>query len=156
VVSANALQVYPEIQGVTRGTVWDNSNFEKFYLTTTGKFQESSTEVNSTDGAAFSEAKVTKSGSTWLINGKEWYWPSKSASSNFTAWAPVAPDGDPIFGPGSYEASTTIADQKDILVAFNSGSVSDFESGVPLKFRHISRRLLSRPTMLLRTRFRSK
>ena len=137
VVSANALQVYPEIQGVTRGTVWDNSNFEKFYLTTTGNFQESSTEVNSTDGAAFSEAKVTKSGSTWLINGKEWYWPSKSASSNFTAWAPVAPDGDPIFGPGSYEAFTTIANQKDILVAFNSGSVSDFESGVPLKFRHI-------------------
>ena len=134
VVSANALQVYPEIQGVTRGTVWDNSNFEKFYLTTTGKFQEDATTVNDEAGAAFNQATVTKSGSTWLINGKEWYWPSKNASSGFTAWAPVyeAP-----FGPGSYEASTTIELQKDILVAYNTGSVTDFESGVPLKFRHI-------------------
>jgi hypothetical protein len=137
VISAEALQIYPEIQGATRGTVWDNSNFAEFYLSTSGKFQENATDVNHADGAAFTNAKVTKSGSSWLISGKEWYWPSKTATSDFTAWAPVAPDGDPVFGPGSYTASTTIADQKDILVAFNSGSATDFESGVPLKFRHI-------------------
>ena len=142
VVSANALQVYPDIQSVTRadgnGIVWDNSNFEKFYLTTTGKFQEDATTVNAAAGAAFNQALVTKSGSTWLINSKEWYWPSKNASSGFTAWAPVIDDYPTTkFLPGSYEASTTIANQKDILVAYNTGSVTDFESGVPLKFRHI-------------------
>ena len=137
VVSANALQVYPQIQGATRGTVWDNSNFESFYLSTSGNFQDNGTTLNDPNGAPFNHAVVTKSGSTWLIEGAEWYWPSKNASSSFTAWAPVAPSGDPLFGPGVYEAPTTVIGQKDILVAYNSGSVSDFESGVPLKFRHI-------------------
>ena len=137
VVSAEALRIYPEIQGATRGTVWDNSNFAAFYLTTSDKFQTNSEVVNHTDAHVLTNAIVEKSNGTWSIGGTDYYWPSKSASSSFTAWAPVAPGGDPIFGPGDYTASTTIANQKDILVAFNSGSATDFESGVPLKFRHI-------------------
>lgn len=150
VVSAEALQVYPDLQGITRGTVWDNSNFTEFYLTTTGEFQTDAENPNSTEDnnkkTKFVNQIVSKNGSTWEIGavtspavaaGTPWYWPSKNAESEFTAWAPVAPSGDPVFGPGNYTASTTIADQRDILVAFNKGKATDLESGVPLKFRHI-------------------
>ena len=152
VVSAEALKIYPQIQGATRGTVWDNSNFTDFYLTTAndGIFQTDGTTPNSTatdnKKTAFSQQKVSKNGSSWEIGavvvesatvpaGTTWYWPSKSATSSFTAWGPVPASGT--FGPGTYEASTTIADQKDIVVAYNSGTATEFESGVPLKFRHI-------------------
>lgn len=134
VVEANALQLYPEIQGLTRGTVWDNSNFTQFKLTTSGTFQEDGTTINSGD-AELTGVTVKKSGSTWSIlkdnAATTYYWPNKSATSDFTAWAPTDAT------TGAYTASTTIADQKDILVAFNSGSATDFEAGVPLKFRHI-------------------
>ncbi len=141
VVEANALQLYPEIQGLTRGTVtvWDNSNFTAFKLTTSGTFQTDGTTINTGD-AVLNAVTVQKSGSTWSIMSGDpavattYYWPNKSATSDFTAWAPVT---TPATDPGSYTASTTIADQKDILVAFNSGSATDFEAGVPLKFRHI-------------------
>ena len=137
VVSAEALRIYPEIQGATRGTVWDNSNFVAFYLTTTGKFQTNSEVVNHSSADYLTNAIVEKSNGTWSIGGTDYYWPSKTATSGFTAWAPVYDDHSTVFGPGDYTASTTIANQKDILVAFNSGSATDFESGVPLKFRHI-------------------
>ena len=137
VVEANALQIYPEIQGLTRGDVWDNSNFTEFKLTTSGTFQKDGTTINTGD-AVLTGVTVKKSGSTWSIMNDDdppipttYYWPNKSASSSFTAWAPTT------VSAGSYTASTTIEDQKDILVAFNSGSATDFEAGVPLKFRHI-------------------
>ena len=134
VVEANALQIYPEIQGLTRGYVWDNSNFTEFKLNTSGTFQEDGTTINSGD-AELTGVTVRKSGSTWSIlkagAATTYYWPNKSATSDFTAWAPTDAT------TGAYTASTTIADQEDILVAFNSGSATDFEAGVPLKFRHI-------------------
>lgn len=130
VVSAEALQIFPELQGITRGTVYDNGNFTTFKLTTSGSFQTGETKEDPGTTQQFSGETVTKTSGTWKIGTQDaWYWPSKSASSKFTAWA----GGD----AGSYTASTTIADQKDIVVAFNEGTASEFESGVPLKFRHI-------------------
>ena len=133
VVSAEALQIYPELQGITRGTVWDNGNFAEFKLTTSGTFQEDEETVNATTGTKkFTGETVTKTSGTWGFEGGTiYYWPSKSYSSNFQAWAPVDVTA------GSYTASTTIANQKDIVVAYNEGEASTFESGVPLKFRHI-------------------
>ena len=137
-VSANSLMIYPEIGNITRGTVWDNTNFTKFKLTTTGKFQTDATTVNATDGATLNTTVEKQAGGLWAImsgeNTQEYYWPSKSATSDFTAWAPT----DVNAGTSeTYTASTTIDEQKDIVVAFNSGSATDFEAGVPLKFRHI-------------------
>ena len=131
VISAEALQIYPELQGITRGTVWDNSNFTQFKLTTSGNFQTEASTTNAAGGAPLTDVTVTKTGGTWAIGSTTYYWPSKTATSSFTAWAPTD------INKGSYTASTTIADQKDIVVAFNSGSATDFEAGVPLKFRHI-------------------
>ena len=136
VVSAEALQIFPDIQGVTRGELIDNGNFDQFKLTTDGKFQTNKEDVNADDAAAFDGEIVHKVSGTWYI-GKDnttqsYYWPNKSASSSFTAWAPVTePAG------GSYTDEGDIAKQRDIVVAFNKGTATEFESGVPLKFRHI-------------------
>ena len=132
-ISAEALKIYPEMGNITRGNVWDNTNFTEFKLTTSGNFQTNATTVNAAGGAPLVGVTVQKAGGVWSIMTGEtptdYYWPSKTASSDFTAWAPV--------DEGSYTASTTISEQKDIVVAFNSGSATEFETGVPLKFRHI-------------------
>lgn len=144
VVEQNVLQIYPAIAGVTRGTVWDNSNFAAFKLNSSLTFQTDATTPNSTstdpsinETKQFNGETVTKTSGVWTFEGnKEWYWPSKSASSSFTAWAPITESA------GSYTASTTLADLQDIVVAYNSGSASDFASGVPLKFRHITSQIV--------------
>ncbi len=139
VVEQNVLQIYPAIAGVTRGTVWDNSNFTEFKLNSSLEFQGDGTNPNSSAQGTktFNGETVTKTGGVWTFEeSKVWYWPSKSASSSFTAWAPTT------VSAGSYTASTTLADLQDIVVAYNSGSASDFASGVPLKFRHITSQIV--------------
>ena len=133
VVSAEALQIYPEIQGITRGTVWDNSIFTQFKLTTSGTFQTGSTQEAPGTTQTFNGATVTKTSGTWKIGEQEtWYWPSKSSTSSFTAWAPIDA------AAGSYTADyNDLSNLQDIVVAYNNGSATDFETGVPLKFRHI-------------------
>lgn len=139
VVEQNVLQIYPAIAGVTRGIVWDNSNFAAFKLNSSLTFQDDATTPNSASGnqKQFNGETVAKTSGVWTFEGsKEWYWPSKSASSSFTAWAPTT------VSAGSYTAGTTLADLQDIVVAYNSGSASDFASGVPLKFRHITSQIV--------------
>lgn len=139
VVEQNVLQIYPAIAGVTRGIVWDNSNFAAFKLNSSLTFQDDAKTPNSASGnqKQFNGETVTKTSGVWTFGeGKVWYWPSKSASSSFTAWAPITESA------GSYTASTTLADLQDIVVAYNSGSASDFASGVPLKFRHITSQIV--------------
>lgn len=133
VIQSNALQIYPSIQGVTRAaTIWDNGNFTKFKLNASHAFQTGSTAENPGDPKTFAGEVVEKKDGVWGFSGDATYWwPSKSTFSNFVAWAPTD------ISASSYTASTTIGDQKDIVVAFNEGTASTFESGVPLKFRHI-------------------
>lgn len=142
VVEQNVLQIYPAIAGVTRGTVWDNSNFAAFKLNSSLTFQTDATTPNSTDPSnetkQFSGEPITKTSGVWTFDeGKVWYWPSKGASSSFTAWAPTTASA------GSYTAdAANLGDLQDIVVAFNSGTASDFASGVPLKFRHITSQII--------------
>jgi len=131
--AVDVLQIRPAVDGMTRGESWTDANFTSFFLTTSGKFQTSSTEVNSASAAAFSGATVAKSATDgkWYINGATapYYWPSKSAVSDFLAYNVAA---------GAYEAKTDADQQKDIVVAYNpGGKASDFVAGVPLYFRHI-------------------
>lgn len=142
VVEQNVLQIYPAIAGVTRGTVWDNSNFAAFKLNSSLTFQTDATTPNSTDPSnktkQFSGETITKTSGVWTFEeSKVWYWPSKGASSSFTAWAPTTASA------GSYTAdAANLGDLQDIVVAFNSGTASDFASGVPLKFRHITSQII--------------
>ena len=131
--AVDVLQIRPAVDGMTRGESWTDANFGSFFLTTSGKFQLSSTEVNSASAAAFAGAAVVKSATDgkWYINGATapYYWPSKSAESDFLAYNVNA---------GAYEAKTDADQQKDIVVAYNpGGKASDFVAGVPLYFRHI-------------------
>lgn len=137
----NVLSIYPTVAGQTRGTAWDNSNFTEFKLTTSGNFQEDDTDVNHASGAPFDGETVKKQDDgSWLVmkggtTATEYYWPSKSASSDFVAWAPI--------DAGNYIANAeNLTELEDIVVAYNKGDASTFATGVPLKFRHITSQII--------------
>ena len=86
-------------------------------------------------------------GTTWNTSAT-YYWPGTS-SLNFTAYAPVGINNlvtidqttQKITG---FEADATVADQKDVVAAFNAGSKATVVSsstfgaaGVPMNFKHI-------------------
>ena len=122
-----ALQIYPVVNANTRAS-WDDSNFAAFTLDASGQFQTDATTIN-TGAAALTGKAVTKGeDGKWTIAGGPYYWPSKQATSSFTAYNHAA---------GEYTAPVT-GDQEDIVVAFApEASASDYEAGVPLYFRHI-------------------
>ena len=133
-VDAAALNIFPVVNASTRVTDANNysdSNLPgSFFLTTSGNFQTNSSTVNDASAAALTDAQVTKSESAWVIGGTTYYWPSKNATSDFTAYTKK---------PGEvFTASTTDAEQHDLLVAYaEEKSATDYESGVPLEFQHI-------------------
>lgn len=130
------LQVYPVVNGLTRGTVWTNNNFESFHLSTSGDgFLKASdgTETTNIDGT------VSKTSGIWgFDDGITYYWPSKSAKANFSAYAPVS------FNPSaSYTADADdLSKLMDIVVAYNTGTAFDFSTGVPLTFRHATSQIV--------------
>lgn len=151
-----ALNIAPAIQG-TRGTITTDANFTKFrviasatggnFLTTDGASTTPDLTKNIGDegvnyalaggtGTSF-EQTVTLNASTgkWSIGGANAYWwQSKSMTGNFAAYAPY----DEGFTPSNaYTVATDLADQKDVIVAYNTGTGSDFTSGVPLNFQHV-------------------
>lgn len=81
-------------------------------------------------------------------NGTKWttspltYWPSDASQQlDFYAYAPTSTEGVTINGTDkkitSYTPSTTVADQKDLVIAYNTGTKTANEaSGVPLLFKH--------------------
>ena len=82
-------------------------------------------------------------------NGTKWttspltYWPSNASQQlDFYAYAPTSTEGVTINGTDkkitSYTPSTTVADQKDLVIAYNTGTKTANEaSGVPLLFKHV-------------------
>lgn len=165
VAEANALQIFPDIQGTTRGTVWDNGNFAEFHLKTSGSFimvedadaAKAAIESGSPAPATI-DKNVAKAGGAWKIDATGtnlYFWPSKSSESKFTAWAPKEASAgayEAVGGKNSEDLSKTVdltgekvsdvSGQKDIVVAFNEGKASDFETGVPLKFRHMTSQIV--------------
>lgn len=62
-----------------------------------------------------------------------YYWNDNSTKATFSAYAPTGIDfGQPI------EISKDRAEQQDYLVAYNEGYKSDYRSGVPLNFQHVT------------------
>jgi hypothetical protein len=52
-------------------------------------------------------------------------------TATFTAWAPTS--FDPTI---NYQIKNDIAQQEDVIVAYNNGTASEFTAGVPLNFQH--------------------
>ena len=129
-VDAAALQIFPVVNATTRispANIWSDTNFNKFYLTASGQFLDAAKNGNSVD---IISKEVSKATGSWVIAGAAtYYWPSKTTESDFTAFTRTS---------GEYTASTTSANQEDIMVAYAPKKVaSEYKAGVPLEFKHI-------------------
>lgn len=141
-----ALNIFPAVQGTTRGTVFTDANLTEFHVEAKGSEGTffsvtagsalldplSSSAGYSEIGTEFDKDVTLTSGKWWIETNKDYYWSSKGMSATFTAWAPKN-----LAVSQAYTVKPDIKDQEDILVAYNSGTGADFASGVPLNFQHV-------------------
>ena len=131
VKQTRSIDLRPLIENSTRATATTVANL--------GSFKVDVLKGTETYGA------MTVTGSD---NGTKWttspltYWPSDASQRlDFYAYAPTSTEGVTINGTDkkitSYTPSTTVADQKDLVIAYNTGTKTANEaSGVPLLFKH--------------------
>ena len=131
VKQTGSIDLRPLIENSTRATATTVANL--------GSFKVDVLKGTETYGA------MTVTGSD---NGTKWttspltYWPSDASQRlDFYAYAPTSTEGVTINGTDkkitSYTPSTTVADQKDLVIAYNTGTKTANEaSGVPLLFKH--------------------
>ena len=131
VKQTGSIDLRPLIENSTRATATTVANL--------GSFKVDVLKGTETYGA------MTVTGSD---NGTKWttspltYWPSDASQQlDFYAYAPTTTEGVTINGTDkkitSYTPSTTVADQKDLVIAYNTGTKTANEaSGVPLLFKH--------------------
>lgn len=134
---SEALAIHPMLQN-TRGISFTNTNFSEFKLDITGQFVTDKTDPDNTGIAAADLLGLTikkQDDESWKIwdgsAAKEYFWKSKNVEGTFTAYAPTD------FVAGDVTIPTNVAEQKDIVVAYNKGVYNDFQNGVPLHFRHV-------------------
>lgn len=130
------LKIFPSVGASTRGTVETTASLSSFQVIASGKFASSATLSTADVPSPAGPWEVTKSGSNWAFTGtNKLYWFDATTAGKFTAYANSAvPAADgKLTGVTVAEA---VAAQKDLLVAYNEGTKTDFASGVPLHFRH--------------------
>lgn len=131
VKQTGSIDLRPLIENSTRATATTVANL--------GSFKVDVLKGSETYGA------MTVTGSD---NGTKWttspltYWPSNASQQlDFYAYAPTSTTGVTIDNTGkkitAYTPSTTVAYQKDLVIAYNTGTKTANEaSGVPLLFKH--------------------
>lgn len=131
VKQTGSIDLRPLIENSTRATATTVANL--------GSFKVDVLKGTETYGA------MTVTGSD---NGTKWttspltYWPSNASQQlDFYAYAPTTTSNVTINGTDkkitSYTPSTTVSDQKDLVIAYNTGTKAANEaSGVPLLFKH--------------------
>ena len=129
------LKIFPSVGTSTRGTVETTASLSSFQVIASGKFATTATEPNpnvTTTGIK----TVNKSGSNWAFaDNYKLYWGDATTAGKFTAYANSAvPAADGKLT--GVEVAAAVGDQKDLLVAYNEGTKTDFTTGVPLHFRH--------------------
>lgn len=121
------------LKGVTK-TVYTNETFDKFKVVA----------LSNTENGAFIDDVVKVSASKWATT-KIQNWPNDGAQLSFFAYAPadlIATDQISTAISSSSQTLTgfspkkALADQQDIVTAFNTGTKADNQNGVDLKFRH--------------------
>ncbi|MGP1537912.1 fimbrillin family protein [Bacteroides heparinolyticus] len=104
-----------------------------------GKFNVTAFPTGGTNYFTNLEVASLDNGATWNT-AATYYWPA--GTLNFTAYAPVDiktlvtidKDGQKI---AAYSPVQKVADQKDIVVAFNAGGKTTYgATGVPMNFKH--------------------
>ena len=147
-----ALNIFPAVQGITRGTITTDGNLTEFKVIAAGSDDFYTTTENVAPdvtvagiGPSF-EKTVTLdaiSGKWWIAGEGEsnentyYWWKSKNMTASFTAYAPIDIRETSTSSTSDYQVKNDLANQQDIIVAYNSGSGSDFTSGVPLNFQHV-------------------
>ena len=136
------LTIRPIVGNTTRAVITD-ANFDQFTVkanVTGGSFwkvtgTEAPTSAPDGDGNVVNSFTdlVFKNGGKWDLfnaadNGYKWYWSSKNANGTFVGYNQAE---------GSFTVQDAIANQKDVLVASNAGTASEFSNGVPMLFRHV-------------------
>lgn len=136
--SGDQLVINPLVAGATRGTVTTDANLTEFYVKAEGSdaFLKGSdaTEATAENSEITGTVKKGTDGKWEFdgLNGSHYYWPSKNATATFAAYAPAT------YGTNrTVTVESTVSDQKDIIVAYNSGAASKFTAGVPLNFQHV-------------------
>lgn len=138
VTSADAqeLRIFPAVQGTTRGAVETTTSLSTFKVIINGNFSTPATTGSGAIATPVLET-ATKTGSSWNLS-TNYYWANDVTTASFTAYANSYAD---VASPSATQlvdltVPTTLADQKDLIVAYNSGKKGDFSTGVPLHFRH--------------------
>ncbi len=125
---------------VTRATETTLDNLESFYVSSAiGTVGETGTSVNDND--YFTDIEFSRKGN-YYESEEKYYWPTASNSFvDFYAYAPSKENMgvDEITRNNfvGFTPATTIADQKDIIMAYARGSKSESSDGVELTFDHI-------------------
>ena len=143
-----ALNIFPAVQGTTRGTITTDANLTEFNVIAAGSDDFYTTTENVAPdvttaegiGSDFTETVSLNSttGKWWIKNQSTYYWwKSKNMTASFTAYAPIDIRETSTSSTFDYQVKNELASQQDIIVAYNSGSGSDFTSGVPLNFQHV-------------------
>lgn len=128
------LKLFPQIQGNTRGVVETTASLSEFNVILNGSFAE--TVTGAAAAGSYGPIAVTKGADGWSMATK-YYWGDETTPALFTAFAN---NGTAAYTAGTIKDFTIDADDpanhKDLIVAYNSGSKTDFASGVPLHFQH--------------------
>lgn len=90
----------------------------------------------------YMDEDVTEQGSNLWSSANTYYWPGTGHTFQFYAWAPV--DAANLTTPSSptvttleYTVPDDVSEQKDILVATTAETAGNYNSTLPLSFRHI-------------------
>ncbi len=131
------LKIFPSVGASTRGTVETTASISSFNLIASGNFKTNAT--GTTDYVFTSPISVTKSGTTWGMT-PTLYWGDATTAGKFTAYANAYSNTGAIEAANGMLSGVTVEtivdNQKDLLVAYNEGTKTDFAAGVPLHFRH--------------------
>lgn len=131
VKQTGSIDLRPLIENSTRATATTVANL--------GSFKVDVLKGTETYGAM--TVTGSNSGTKWTTSPLT-YWPSDASQQlDFYAYAPTSTTGVTINGTDkkitSYTPSTTVADQKDLVIAYNTGTKAANEAdGVPLLFKH--------------------
>lgn len=129
--NGGAVKFRPTVGTMTRGTLVTTANITSFKVTS---------YLTGSSANYFTDLQVNKSGTAWNTASTH-YWPG-TGTLNFFAYSPtdvatvaISPTGRSI---NAFTPETSVAAQKDVVVAFNTGTKTANESaGVALNFKHI-------------------
>ena len=142
--NSDQLTIRPIVSNASRGTVANSLDLTEFMVKIYGSFNTTNDRNDPTAWVLPSTQKMTGSGSSWSFpDGVQFWWADQTTTAEFKAWAPVhLTETNNIIA--DYEVAADIADQEDIIVAYNSGKRNSLKAGVPLNFQHVLSQIVLR------------